>query len=160
MSARAAWREPMLWLVAALPAAVLGAAAWTIVAAAGGSDATGQDVRRTAQIQVEDLAADREAARLGLEGELLAEGGMLSVRIARAPAAEALLVTLEHPAQAGLDRRYVAVATEAGWQAPLDSLDTGHAWNVRVGDAAGTWRLYGRWAAHTPGAGLRPALER
>lgn len=150
----------MLWLVLALPAAVLGAAAWTIVCAAGGTDATGAQVRRTAQIQVEDLGPDREAARLGLAGELRLEDRALVVRIDGAPGAEFLNVVLEHPVHAALDRSLVLAMRDGGWQAPLEDLDTGHAWNVRATEAAGHWRLQGRWNANAAGATLRPAFER
>lgn len=160
MSARAAWREPMLWLVLALPASVLGAAAWTIACAAGGSDATGAQVRRTAQIQIEDLGPDREAARLNLAGELRLADRMLVVNIDGAPATDALHVVLEHPVHAALDRSLVLATRDGRWQTPIEALDTGHAWNVRATDAAGTWRLQGRWSANTAGTALHPAVER
>ena len=60
---RAAWREPMLWLVAGLPLAVVAAAFATIyVARHTGIDESAARTRRNAHVQIEDHAADREAA--------------------------------------------------------------------------------------------------
>ena len=63
-----AWRQPLLWLVLALPAATVVAGFTTLGLAAAGPDTSGDAaVKRTAQAQVEDLAPDLAALLRGLE---------------------------------------------------------------------------------------------
>lgn len=158
MSARAAWREPMLWLVLALPLAVLAAAALMIVRAAGGTDAAAADVRRMAQVQTEDLAADVEAARLGLRGELRLRAGELVLRVPAAAQQGALRLYLEHPVHAARDRDFEMTPRDGEWRAAVDAFDTGHAWIVRASDMQGHWRVQGRWPTGASSAALVPAV--
>ena len=63
---RPAWKEPMVWLVAAIPAASVVASVALLVSAArssGNDDAVADRVQRTAQIQVADLAPDHDHCR-------------------------------------------------------------------------------------------------
>ena len=67
MNTQPASREPMLFLVIALPAAAVAAGIATLVLAMGGAgDAGDARVRRVAQTQTADLAPDLAAARRGL----------------------------------------------------------------------------------------------
>src|SRR3546814_12127144 len=62
-STRPWYREPMVWLMLALPAAAVVAGLSTVVIAvrASGDDAIPESIRRTAQMQEADLAADQQA---------------------------------------------------------------------------------------------------
>ena len=61
---RSPWREPMVWMLVALPLGSVVASAWLIAAAlrSGGDDAIADPVQGTAQIQVSDLDPDLRAA--------------------------------------------------------------------------------------------------
>ena len=76
------WREPMVWLVVGLPAAVVAASIAMIVmlVRSGPLDNVPDDVRRTSQMQVADLSPDMEARRLQLSALLRAEDGVIELR--------------------------------------------------------------------------------
>ena len=78
---RHALREPMVWLVIALPLAAVLASIWLVVVSSrGGSvDSVADEVQRTGQIQTTDLGPDQRAAALRLGAVLQSEGGMLRV---------------------------------------------------------------------------------
>ena len=66
---RAAWREPMVWLVFAIPALAIVFTVTLLVVASrssGTNDAVAARVQRTAQVQVADLGPDATARQLGL----------------------------------------------------------------------------------------------
>ena len=82
-AARPAWREPMVWLVVAIPLAAVVASTALLVSAArstGNNDAVTDQVRRTAQIQVEDLAPDLAARELQLAATVSVEGERISLQ--------------------------------------------------------------------------------
>lgn len=159
---RRAWREPMVWLVAAIPAAsiVAGIALVVIAVRSGGADVVSDPVRRTAQIQVADLGPDARARQLRLSAVVRTEAGVIEVFPVdgafdrKAP----LTLALRHPARAGLDRSVSLAPTDTGWRVE-DKLDLGHDWNVQLGPADGSWRLQGRWPANQQATYLRPALD-
>jgi hypothetical protein len=159
MRPRPALHEPMLWLVWGLPALVVIAGIATLVIAlrAGGADAVPAEVRRTAQIQVEDLQADREAQRLGLRAELRRDAatGAVQLRLEGAvpPADPQLRLRLRHPAQAGRDRELRLVRAANAWHGRLEP-DGAQAWNLVPLDAR--WRLSGRLAHDATAAALQP----
>lgn len=166
--ARGAWREPMVWLVAAFPVSAVIASFVLLAAAArssGTDDAVGDSVRRTAQVQVADIGPDARARQLGLQAIARVDGETLWVL----PVAgsfdhdEALLLTLRHPTHAGRDRSLRLQPQREGWGigttprfAPLDMR---HDWNVQLAPADGRWRLQGRWTAGTQAVHLGPALR-
>ena len=160
MTPRAPWREPMVWLVFALPAAVLAAAAWTIATAAGGTDVARADVRRTAQIQTEDIAADIAAARRALHGDVRVDGHDIVVRLAGDVDDEAVQLSLQHPVDAARDRVLTLRRDGDGWRATADGVVAPHAWHVAVTGDDGRWRLHGRLAARATRASLQPSVAR
>lgn len=159
MTARAPWREPMVWLVGALPAAVLAAAAWTIATAAGGTDVARADVRRTAQIQTEDLAADIAAARRALHGDVQLDGEGVVVRIAGDVDDDAMQLVLQHPVEAARDRVIALRRDGDAWRARADGLVAPHAWRIAVVGRDARWRLHGVLAARGTHASLQPAVS-
>ena len=83
-------RNPVLWLVLAIPAATIVAGVWTLVVASGKSavDADPDPVRRTAQVQIASIEADSEALRRKLSQALVmmagsTAGGYLGAPLAR-----------------------------------------------------------------------------
>jgi len=157
--ARAAWREPMLWLVIALPALGVLAGLLIVVAAlrSGGADALSTDVRRTGQIQQENLAPDLAAARAGLVGALHldAAGGLRLDLSGTAPVTdETLHLRLIHTSQARRDREIVLRRDDGQWRGRLDAAaDT--SWSLRLQPADGRWRLGGRLPAGAVAAPLQ-----
>ncbi len=159
---RPAWREPMVWLVIALPAAVLVAGISTLVIAvrAGGDDALPDDVRRTAQIQVADLDPDARAQTLGLAVLLRVDGDALEVLPVSGvmDRTATLRLRLRHPTAAAGDRDMTLTPTARGWRAP-HALDGSHDWRLElVGADDAQWRIVGRLPARQRAARLSPAL--
>lgn len=128
---------------------------------AGGhrADESVGDVRRIAQIQIEDLAADRRAGQLGLMATLAVDAGSGAIQVTLASAApfrkQSLLLRLEHPIDASRDRSITLLPTSDGWAGHTESW-TNHAWRVRLGATDGSWLLRGRLAADQQRLSLAP----
>jgi hypothetical protein len=154
---RAAWREPMVWLVAALPAATV-VAGFLLLDLAGRdrSDAVAEPVRRIAQVQQADLAADRRAAAAGLEATLEIERATGAVEVAFGmPGAWTL--ALAHPIDARRDRHVPLDArngTLHGSAGPIDAAP----YTATLESRDGAWRLAGRIARGGSRARLSPRL--
>ena len=162
--ARPAAREPMLWLVVALPvfAVVAGIATLVLALRSGGADAVPSQVRRTAQIQVADLSADQLALRAKLRATLQVDvgTGALELRLLGAAASPppTLRLDLVHPLHAEADRSLILVASGSTWHGRIDPART-HAWNLRLVSIDASWRLIGRLEREAAQATLRPALS-
>jgi hypothetical protein len=158
---RGPWREPMLWLVVALPAAVVVAGIATLVIAirAGGSDAIPDEVRRTAQVQVADLGADARARSLGLSALVRVDGDAIEVLPVSGalPRDAALTLRLRHPTRAAGDRELVLRPSGLGWRVG-HTLERGHDWRLELAPADRSWRLRGRLPAGLLAARVGPAL--
>lgn len=159
---RPAWREPMVWLVVAVPLAAVIGGLWMVAVAvrSGGEDATTDDVRRTGQVQVADLGPDERASALRLRAVLQVLDGDVSVFPVAGDWArtEPLSLTLVHPQRQAADRTLVLVADERGWRAGAD-VDAAHDWIVHLRDARGTWRIRGRLPAGQQAVHLAPSLD-
>ena len=143
------YREPMVWLLVALPlASVVATLALLRIGGAGPPlDAVPDDVRRSAQIQQADLAPDERALALGLSAPARLRrddaGGMaLSIDARALPAGETAL-HLVHPLVAGRDR--VLSLRREGDTLVADGFDPSVAWRLRLVPASGEWRLVARW---------------
>ena len=159
-------RNPVLWLVIALPAAVIVAGFATLYIAidAGGSDAIPDDVRRTAQIQTTELGPDERAAALKLSAVLSVGEGHIDVLPAsgalvddKALRGKPLRLLLQHPTLAAEDRELKLVPTAAGWRADI-ALDPKHDWRIQLVPEGTAWRLRGRLPAGQRGVLLAPAV--
>src|SRR5687768_18603051 len=110
--ARRWWREPMAWLLVALPlASVVATIVLVRVGGAGATfDAAPEPVQRSAQVQQRDLAADERALALGLAGGVRAIDGGVQVRVdagggaGRDARLDGSVLTLVHPADAARHR--------------------------------------------------------
>ncbi|MES2859082.1 MAG: FixH family protein [Pseudomonadota bacterium] len=159
---RPAWREPMVWLVVAIPAASVVASFALLFAAArssGNNDLVADPVQRTAQIQTADLGPDSRAARLRLAALLRIDGADVEVLplTGNFDAAAPLVLALRHPTDAARDRSLVLQpATTSGWRIPA-RIASGNDWNLQLGPADGSWRLQGRLPRAQRSARLDPA---
>lgn len=161
MSARPWYREPMVWLVAALPLAsiVAGFALLGIASGERATDAAPERVRRMAQVQERDLAPDQRALALGLRGTLRqGDDGRLELQLAgRGDRPARLQLALVHPAEAGLDHHLTLQRQGDRWYA-AGRIAPGQAWQLQLTPPDAAWRLVGRWPADGPGSDLGPAL--
>ena len=159
---RPAWREPMVWLVAALPlsSVIAGVSLLVIAVRSGGADSVADPVQRTAQIQVSDLGPDERAQLLNLTAIVRVGTGLVEVLPVTgdfdhgAP----LRIALRHPTVASADRELLLQPTETGWRGKID-LDTSHDWSLHVSSDDGQWRLRGRMPRGQLAAHLKPAVE-
>lgn len=159
---RPAWREPMVWLVAAIPTlAVIGTFALLAVAArsSGNNDAVADPVRRTAQVQTADLGPDAAARRLRLSAVVRTGAGVVEVLPVDGEFDQTapLTLSLRHPARAELDRELVLRPGKTGWRGEA-AVDLSHDWRVQLAPADRRWRLQGRWQARQQAAYLQPAI--
>lgn len=154
------WRNPMVWLVAGIPAAsIVAGIGLVIVAVRQPNDAITDKVRRTAQIQVADLDADARAQQAGLRALLRAQDGVIEVLPVGGTfdRARPLELLLRHPARAAQDRRLELAPSTHGWRLAGD-IDLSHDWNVELAPADARWRLQGRMPKDQRAVLLVPAL--
>lgn len=159
---RSAWREPMVWLVAAIPvAAVIATVALLVTASrsSGTDDAVADDVRRTAQVQVADLNPDARARQLKLSAIVRIGKDVVEVLPVNGEfdRSAPLTLSLQHPSRAELDRTLELVPASTGWRSDA-TLELNHDWNVQLVPAGRAWRLQGRWNARQQATYLHPAL--
>jgi hypothetical protein len=161
-TARSFWRQPVAWLFVALPLLTLAAAFVTIrIAARDTVDAARGDTRWIAQVQIEDLGADREAARRGMKATLIVspERGDVVLTLAAAPDDLAgLQLMLLHPARAAQDRSLRMRRDGAQWRGQTLPWPAGQSWDVELADTDRHWRLKGRIGQDAREAVLNPAV--
>ena len=159
---RGPWREPMVWLLVALPLSAVIAAFWLLYAAAhssGNDDLVADDVRSTGQIQVADLGPDTVARQRNLSAVLRVEGQRIDVIPVtgdfdrHAP----LTLSLRHPARAASDRLLSLQPDETGWFANVTVADD-HDWVAQLSPADDRWRIEGRLPRQQHAARLAPKL--
>jgi uncharacterized protein len=159
---RSAWREPMVWLIAAIPvAAVIATIALLVTASrsSGTDDSVADDVRRTAQVQVADLDPDARAQQLHLSA--IVRVGRSSVEVIPVDGEfdrnSPLTLSLNHPSREEFDRTLELAPVATGWRSDAN-VDLGHDWNVQLVPSDRAWRLQGRWNARQQATYLHPAL--
>lgn len=165
--ARSLAREPVAWLMLGLPLLTLVAIVATIrVASHDAVDASHATTRRIAQVQIEDLSFDTEAARRGLLATLEADAtdGSLVVTL---PAdvdaygvSDELVLTLVHPIDAARDQHVSLLRDKRRWTGMAAPARSAQAWGVELADAGQHWRLKGRLARNASRAVLAPAVAR
>ncbi|MDI1252129.1 FixH family protein [Thermomonas sp.] len=164
---RRAWKEPMVWLVVALPALAVVASIALLVAAArssGNNDMVADKVQHTGQIQEADIGPDARAMELKLGAVLQSEDGMLRVFPAGGEflRSQPLHLQLLHPNRQDDDVSLTLLPDELGWHVKYTA-DSGHDWNARLSDgnagAGGNWRLRGRLPRGQRATHLGPALD-
>lgn len=150
-------KNPVMLLLVGLPVATLAAGVATLaLIGRGGLDTVGDPVRRTAQVQQVDLAADAAARRLGLGGRLAIDGPRLRVDVPGLDRGADLRLQLEHPLDAAQDVVVVLAPGDGGWQGP--AFDDHIGWRVALAPADGAWRLVARWPRGAHAIDLAPAV--
>lgn len=161
--ARPWYREPMLWLVVGLPFIVVVAGFVTLFVAirAGGADAYPSEVRRTAQIQVESLAADQAAIARGIAGSLAIDPdtGGIRVVLENVPGdVVQVRLSLIHPARAEGDSELMLTRSGDAFHGRI-ATPLAQVWSVRVSDVEGGWRVGGRYEQGRRAVRLAPSLS-
>ncbi len=149
------WKEPMVWLVAGLPATAVIAAISTYFIAAHNQDPLVTTEYRKEGMTVERVTErDDKAASAGIGADLAVKDGQLrlslSGRLEQLPGA--LTLTIVHPTQADKDRQISLVHTNQGrYIAPDPDTGTGKRQLVlEPPDRA--WRITGQWQAPFSGS--------
>jgi hypothetical protein len=152
-------RNPVAWLMIAIPVATVVAGFWTLWLAASesGVDTNPDPVRRTAQVQVTSLEPDEAAARLGLSAEVVVDASGLLVQVLPSSGPVAPRLQLVHPIESSLDRDLVLSPHPRGWHSP-ETLAGKEAWHLRLVAADGSWRLVGRYRPGDTTLRLEPAV--
>ncbi len=157
------YREPMMWLVAGIPA-VMVTASLVLVAISvhvGADEALPVDVRRTAQIQVEDLRADRAAIALGMRGTLSIDPATGAIDVGIDPLPESavrLRLALIHPSRAAQDRHLTLTRSGERFLGRVP-LPLPAVWTVLVSADDGAWRIAGRFEAGRAAIALAPQFS-
>ena len=152
-------RNPVAWLMIAIPAATVVAGFWTLWLAASesGVDTHPDKVRRTAQVQVTSLEPDQAAARLGLSADVLVDAGGVLVQVQPSSGPVAPQLQLVHPIESSLDRDLALSPDPRGWRS-AETLAGQEAWHLRLVAADGSWRLVGRYRPGDSAIRLEPAV--
>jgi uncharacterized protein len=160
---RAWFREPMVWLIIALPlsAVVAGIVTLMIAIRSGSTDAVPDVVKRTAQIQESDMGADRRAIELGLRGDLILEpqSGAVTVRVQGLVTTDnTLRLKLLHAGRASADQELRLIRANDAWLGRVEGV-TGQVWNVEIEGEQRAWRLGGRLDLDATRSDLQPMLS-
>lgn len=161
---RAWYRQPLVWMLIAIPGSSVLVGITMLVLAAASYDGLVLDdyYKRGMQIN-RDLERDRAAARLDLRAGLVFDAGERNVRVrvasgdAGASLPEQLTLRLAHPTRSGLDRIVRLQAYPGGHYAGrLDGLAAGF-WHLQL--ETESWRIVGRMSMPGPGlADLSPGI--
>jgi hypothetical protein len=155
------WREPMVWLIIALPlAAVIGGLITVWIAARGSDPLVAEDYYKQGLVIHQVLERDARAAALNLSAELRVDGGSLEVRLTGRLDAypDRLTLNVIHPTRSEADRAITLSASDQGfYRAQLPDLDSGQR-RLLLEPEDRAWRLTGRWTGPVSGPTLmRPA---
>lgn len=154
-SVKAWWKEPMVWLVAGLPASAVVAGITTVMIAFDNQDSMVKtDIRKEGLMFV---AKDADAAGAGAAMALSANAsldaaGNVSVKLVGLSQALPQVMNLDiaHPDMPGHDITLRLVRSEQTYQAHLPAMGKGKRHLVlQPEDRA--WRLSGEWQAPDPG---------
>jgi len=159
---RSPWREPMVWLLVALPLSAVVAAFALLFAAAhssGNNDMVADPVQQTGQIQVADLGPDTVAQQRQLSAvfHVDAHGVEVIPVTGDFDRHAALRLSLRHPARAASDRELVLQPSPNGWHVAT-ALDAGHDWIVQLSPTDGGWRIEGRLPRQQGAVRLAPRM--
>ena len=141
------YREPLVWLVLAIPATAVAAGVAMLVLANATWDGLVADDYYQRGLQINRaLARDAEAARLGLEATVVfPEPGVVEARLSTVDDASAVLsrgrlsLRFTRAARAGNDVRTLLIWDDAAvWRGELPNLTPGK-WYIEIGND--DWRL-------------------
>ena len=158
--ARRPWqREPLVWLVIAIPALTVVAGLTTVVTAFRKADVeVSDDVRREGLAIHQDPTRDNAASALGVSAKLTLAEGHLHVLLAPGKAAppSTLLVVLSHATRAEYDQLVPLTAgADGSFDTTLPTLRAGH-WFLEVTPTDRSWRLTGQFTGSSAALELTP----
>ena len=161
--ARRPWqREPLVWLVIAIPALTVVAGLTTVVTAFRKADVeVSDDVRREGLAIHQDPTRDDAASALGVSATLSLAGGRLHVALTpgKAPPPSTLLVVLSHATRAEYDQLVPLVAgADGGFDGTLPALRSGH-WYLEITPTDRSWRLTGEFTGSDAQLALSPEAQ-
>ena len=135
-------RNPVLWLVIALPLLAVGGSVASMLLAVGGSDAPLPERYHWEGSQLDaDDARLAVAARRGISAALDVDAAAGECRIVLQGAAPTeLRLTLTHATLAGLDQHVVLRRTGDGYTGRCAPLGKAHWW-LELADADGSWLI-------------------
>ncbi|HYF58306.1 MAG TPA: FixH family protein [Burkholderiaceae bacterium] len=155
-SPRPAWREPLVWLVAGIPAATVaaGAATWWIAAQRADSNVAEDWYKRGLAVN-RSLERESRARAIGLSAEVELRGDHdLRVRLAGlADPPASIRVLLTHPVRAEQDRPLSLDRQPDGGYRIVSPLVGAGRWGLAI--EAQDWRIAARGAALGAGRTLR-----
>ena len=162
--ARRPWqREPLVWLVIAIPALTVVAGLTTVVTAFRKADVeVSDDVRREGLAIHQDPTRDDAASALGVSAKFTLAGGHLHLELARgkAPPSSTLLVVLSHSTRAEYDQLLPLTAgADGAFDTALPALRSGH-WYLEVTPTDRAWRLTGQFTGNDANLALSPETAR
>ena len=135
------FRQPWPWLLASGPLAVVLAGGITMAIAFGGADGLVSDDYYKEGLAINrDLARERAAKAMALDGTVALRDGRAHVRLtANAPLPDRLMLVFAHPTRTGEDRSIALAREPSGeWSASLPPLAPGR-WRVQLHSRA--WRV-------------------
>ena len=154
MTIKRSWRkEPMVWLIIALPLSAVIAGVLTIWIATRHADTlVSKDYYKVGMAPLQHTEQDEQAARLGLKAVLQASGDTLTVRLAgQLTPPPSLSLMLAHPTEAAEDIQLsLMLQPDGSYQGPLPVLAAGKR-RLMLQPSGGEWRLSG--LAEAPMAG-------
>lgn len=141
------WREPMVWLIIALPlTAVLASLVTWWIAARGADPLVAEDYYKQGMAIHQTLERESRAAALGLTARLQVQDGTLWIQLAGRLDAypDQLELTLVHPSRQEQDLTLVVPATAQGkYRIALPPMSAGQR-RVILQSEHQDWRLTGR----------------
>lgn len=157
------YREPMVWMMIALPAAAVIAGLSTVAIAvrASGDDAVPESVRRTAQVQVADLAAHQQAAQRQLRARLQVnqDTGALQLTMSGDAITDGrILLRFVHPIDGKHDQESPLVRSGEVWLGRTE-VSLNQPWALTLLAVDDSWRLQGRLPRGQDLVELEPALN-
>ncbi|RMH93841.1 nitrogen fixation protein FixH [Lysobacter pythonis] len=160
-----AHREPMVWLVVALPAAVVVAGLVTLgisIKHRDGGEVRDEVSRMGRVLQETDLGPDEQARKLGLTALLRERDGRVEVvpMAGQWQRQDPLKLLAEHPTDSARDRMLELTPQPGGnWLSSVPFEDErSHDWKFVLSDRGDSWRLRARMPRDQMSAVLTPAL--
>ncbi len=144
------YREPLAWLVFALPLSAVVAGIATVFIAVGGADSlVVDDFQKVGLVAERRGAMERRAEELGvaITASLDRESGMITARIEGERVADQLVFDLHHATQPALDQRIVLQRDAAGLHRGSVGKALPGRWYVRIADESNGWRVTTRLSA-------------
>jgi hypothetical protein len=159
-TARPWYREPLVLMVAAIPALTVVAGISTVVIAGRHADAVVADDYRKDGIAINrDPTRDAAAVQLGVAAHVSDANGALTVRLdpGHAERPRRLVAILSHATRAELDRMITLEPSVDGtYSVALPPLNRGH-WYLELTPPDRAWRLTGEFFDAVPALDLRPS---